>query len=370
MKMGSVKDLVLLEPAYENKWGSANFDFSDRYSIFDWGEMPDHIERKGAALAVMSAFNFEELERVGIKTHYKGLVTKNHNLIRFSDLTENGNGLDVMRVSFSKKYDPIAREFIGEDGNPIVKYDYSFYDTNRGKINNYLIPLEIIFRNDLPLGSSVFKKIAKAKELPVKNKRQKKLNDIYNKLGLSGEPNPGDMLPKPVLHYTTKLEAGDRNLTEDEAYRISGLTEQDFEKVAPLALDVDKMITEMAMKAGMDHYDGKVEMVYHDGLCLVDVIGTLDENRLGLDNEQVSKEFIRQWYKKNQPDFAPACDEWKKTGEGWQDRCTVKPVHIPEELATLVSQMYMAASNLYTGKRVFNVPELAEIMEQVRPYRG
>ena len=48
--MGSVKDLKIVRPAYENKPGIGDFEFSDRFSVFDWGEMPDHITHKGRAL--------------------------------------------------------------------------------------------------------------------------------------------------------------------------------------------------------------------------------------------------------------------------------------------------------------------------------
>ncbi len=50
--MGSVKDLVVLENPAKNKTGKAQFVFSDRYSVFDWGEMPDHIQAKGASLCI------------------------------------------------------------------------------------------------------------------------------------------------------------------------------------------------------------------------------------------------------------------------------------------------------------------------------
>ena len=54
--------------------GVGRFRFSDRYSVFDWGEMPDHIDGKGAALCLMGAYCFEQLEQKGVKTHYRGLV--------------------------------------------------------------------------------------------------------------------------------------------------------------------------------------------------------------------------------------------------------------------------------------------------------
>ena len=53
--MGSVKDLTVINAPSETQAGLGRFAFSDRYSVFDWGEMPDHIDGKGAALCVIGA---------------------------------------------------------------------------------------------------------------------------------------------------------------------------------------------------------------------------------------------------------------------------------------------------------------------------
>ena len=39
------------------------FEYTDAYSVFDWGKMPDALARKGEALAVLAADWFEKLER-------------------------------------------------------------------------------------------------------------------------------------------------------------------------------------------------------------------------------------------------------------------------------------------------------------------
>ena len=181
--MGSVKDVKILAPAFENVGGSGEFDFSDRYSVFDWGEMPDHIVNKGAALAVMAAFNFEQLAKRGIPSHYRGLDIRSDKLMKVADL-EGFGGSDRMEFDLAVRSDPVARTFMGDDGNPRVEYDYSFFQNNRGQINNYLVPLEIIFRNGTPRGSSVFKKIKAAKAIGDPVERQKTLQKIYSKLGL------------------------------------------------------------------------------------------------------------------------------------------------------------------------------------------
>jgi len=366
--MGSVKDLLVTEPAYEDRAGAGTFVFSDRYSVFDWGEMPDHIAGKGRALAVMAAYNFEELERRGLRTHYRGLVAEGGQALRFADLEEGGGGSAVMQVALARVYRPEVREYFRQ-GSPEVSYDYSFFETNRGRINNYLVGLEIIFRNGLPLGSSVLKRLEEARALPDPAARQRAVQSILRGLGLRQEPKPGDMLPRPVMSFTTKLEPGDRALGEGEAQRISGLRRRDFQALKAMALEANRAVCELAEKAGFRHYDGKIEAVWDRGLVLCDVIGTFDENRFGWKDQQISKEVLRQWYKSRQPAFVAACERWKKSGFGWQKRCDVQPRRLPRELAKLASQMYMAGANRYTGRRIFKAPELEAVMEKLGRYR-
>jgi phosphoribosylaminoimidazole-succinocarboxamide synthase len=363
--MGSVKDLLVSEPAYEDRPGVGTFVFSDRYSVFDWGEMPDHIQDKGRSLAVMAAFNFEELERRGIRTHYRGLISDGGKLVRFADLAEGSGGLAAMQVALARVYRPVVREFAGGE----IRYDYGFFQSHRGRIGNYLIGLEIIFRNGLPDGSSVFKRLSEAHALPNAREGRRRAQAVLAELGLRQEPNPGDLLPRPMMSFTTKLEPGDRVLSEAEAYRISGLRWGDFLELKRLALQADRTVSELAAKAGFVHYDGKIEAAWDDGLVLCDVIGTFDENRFAWQGEQISKELLRQWYKKNQPRFVEACDKWKTTGAGWQKRCDVHPRPLPKRLATLVSQMYTAGCNRYTGRMIFQAPELETVMEKLAQYR-
>src|SRR5687768_8149840 len=39
------------------------FDFTDDYSIFDWGKMPDKIQSKGKALSILGGSLFEKLSK-------------------------------------------------------------------------------------------------------------------------------------------------------------------------------------------------------------------------------------------------------------------------------------------------------------------
>ena len=226
--------------------------------------------------------------------------------------------------------------------------------------------LEIIFRNGLPLGSSVFKRIDKVQQLTDEKRRRCELEKILKELSVKEPPRPGQMLPSPVMSFTTKLEAGDRELSRRQAYQLSGLRRRDFHELSSLALRVDRIITERAEQTGFAHYDGKIETVWNDGLVVCDVIGTFDENRFSFQGEQVSKEVLRQWYKRNQPEFVSACEKWKASGPGWQKRCDVKPCSLPREFADLASQLYMSGCNRYTGRRIFDSPPLEEVMERIK----
>ena len=90
--------------------GTGRFLFSDRYSVFDWGEMPDHIEGKGAALCLMGAYCFEQLEKLGVKTHYRGLVDEKGKAVRVGDLKEPSSIMEVALVNVYKPNSSVVRQ--------------------------------------------------------------------------------------------------------------------------------------------------------------------------------------------------------------------------------------------------------------------
>ena len=105
--MGSVKDLEIIKNASKQTMGLARFHFSDRYSVFDWGEMPDHISKKGEALCLMGAYCFEQLEAKGIKTHYVGLVDSYGKTLTINEIDKPTN---VMKVNLVNVYQPKVRK--------------------------------------------------------------------------------------------------------------------------------------------------------------------------------------------------------------------------------------------------------------------
>jgi len=75
--MGSVKDLQVITKPGPDGDGFRQIRFSATVTAFLTGaKMPDHIDGKGAALCLMGAYCFEQLEAKGVKTHYRGLVNE------------------------------------------------------------------------------------------------------------------------------------------------------------------------------------------------------------------------------------------------------------------------------------------------------
>ena len=251
--MGSVKDLQVIQKPTQTAMGTGRFLFSDRYSVFDWGEMPDHIDGKGAALCLMGAYCFEQLEKIGVKTHYRGLVNEKGKAVKVAELKAPSCIMEVALVNVYKPKTTVA--------NGKILHDYSMYTS---ALKNCLIPLEIIYRNGLPEGSSVFKRLAQGKIT---------LQDLC----LDHYPEPGENLTKPIFDVSTKLEETDRYVKWAEAQKIAGLTDQELSDVKAVLLKADETITKAASNAGLKNEDGKIELAFDDKrkLILVDVLGTL-----------------------------------------------------------------------------------------------
>ena len=339
--MGSVKDLQILAPPTEEAAGKGRFFFSDRYSVFDWGEMPDHVPHKGASLCLVSAYFFERLEEKGIRTHYRGLVEDG----AVKRLAELSGPAAVMEVGLLRVIEPAVKE----DG-----YDYSIYRERKG---NFLIPLEVIYRHALPPGSSVFRRLREGSLKP-------------EDLGLAERPVPGQVLERPLLDVSTKLEASDRYLSWAEAKELAGLTEGEVAEIKRAALTIGGLIAAEASRAGLVNEDGKVEFGF-DGdrnLLVVDALGTLDECRFIFQGIPVSKEAARIFYKET--DWYREVEEAKKKDKiKWKELVKQSPLPLPPHLKELISRLYCAYANEITGRPWFaGILPLAEIVQEIAQF--
>jgi phosphoribosylaminoimidazole-succinocarboxamide synthase len=129
-------------------------------------------------------------------------------------------------------------------------------------------------------------------------------------------------------------------------------------------LKVDETITEIASKAGLVNEDGKIELAFDPQrrLMVVDVVGTLDECRFTYQGLHVSKEIARIYYRRTE--WAKEVENAKKIGvENWKRLVKTKPPKLDPKLKTIISQIYMAAANDLSQKKIFAVPKLADVMK-------
>ena len=337
--MGSVKDLTILEKPTNTSPGRARFTFSDRYSVFDWGEMPDLIDHKGAAINLLAAYFFEKLEKMGVKSHYIGLV-ENDKAKRLSELKAPSNVMEINLLNVIKP------GLVGDN------YDYSMYKNNDV---GFLIPLELIYRNSLPEGSSVFRRLERGSIIP-------------QDLGLSEMPVPNQKFDPPLMDVSTKLEITDRYITWQEAQQISAMSEEEIQKIKELTININQLITDEFLKIGLVNEDGKIEVGFdfNRKLMLVDVLGTLDECRFTVGSMPVSKEIARIHYR-NTPWHRATDEAKKKDRQRWKEICELQPDPLPEKSKTAISHVYCAVTNEITGREWFkDVPPLQNVITEIK----
>ena len=337
--MTSVKEVRIEEPPTETTLGRGAFAFTDDYSVFDWGKMPDQIPDKGASLCTMGAFNFERLGEAGIPTHYRGVGANGAT----TELDEVSTPPRVMAIALTQVPDLPH----GSDG-----YDYDAYHDAAGE--NYLVPLEVVFRNTVPVGSSL-----RGRADP-------------RDLGLDYDSWPAEAvdLPEAVVEFSTKYEEQDRYLGRREADAIAGLA--DIGDLEALARSVNDHVTAQADTAGLVHQDGKIECFYYRGeVRVADVVGTFDENRFSYDGQQVSKEVIRQYYKRTDPGWVDAVSTAKREARDqgiadWRGLCDRAPDRLPDHVIGAARDLYAAGANAYTGTDWFDAPSIDEAVAAVR----
>ncbi|WP_222919877.1 phosphoribosylaminoimidazolesuccinocarboxamide synthase [Natrinema sp. SYSU A 869] len=337
--MTSVKEFRIEEAATDEEFGRGAFVFTDDYSVFDWGKMPDQIPQKGASLCTMGAFNFELLESEGVSTHYRGVV-------------ENGNVVDLEDASHPPWEMAIDLTQVPDLPHEGREYDYDHYHDAAGE--NYLIPLEIVFRNRVPVGSSL----------------RSRTDPADHGLEFESWPDEAVDLEEPIVEFSTKYEEGDRYLERAAADSIAGKAA--IEDLESLAREVNRIVTERADSTGLVHEDGKIECCYYQGeLYVADVVGTFDENRFSYEGTQLSKEVLRQYHKRTQPEWVQAVDAAKAEAKrenvaDWKSLCDVEPESLEESVLETASNLYCAGANAYIGREFFDAPPLSSAIGAVQ----
>ncbi|WP_143219158.1 phosphoribosylaminoimidazolesuccinocarboxamide synthase [Actinokineospora bangkokensis] len=223
--------------------GEGVMRFSDRYSVFDFGVLPDEVPGKGAASCAMAVRSFELFEAAGVRTHFLEQVADDAIRIRLLDVDTDGT-----------------------KGR-----------TGPGRT----IPLQVIYRLALPKESSVHRR-ARAGTLD---------HATVPAYADAGAP----WLSRPMVEFTTKYEETDRFISRAEAERVGAVDAADIAAVAELAERVAGVVDRHCAEVGLTLVDGKAEFGYDADRepILIDHAGTPDENRFYLGGVPVCKELLR-----------------------------------------------------------------------------
>lgn len=310
----TTKTLTVVEQPTEEKMGIGIFEFTDDYSVFHYGKMPDQIPGKGEAICRMTVANLELLADIGIETHLRRYIPPNK--------------LEVNLVQvFDPKKNPIR---LGE--------------------NNYFIPLQVIYRNTIPDGSSIFRRLRAG-------------TVTLTKLGLNEEPLPGQKLPKPLVEFTTKEEL-DKYIDEDSAITLAALSKDQVARIKDMTIAINDIVSRHAEALGLVHADGKAEFAITPtgSIMVVDSVGTPDENRFIYKGVHIGKQVLRDYYASI--GFEAQIQNLILTEtpkQSWP-----LPERLPKAYISTISQMYLSLCEKWLQAQIWNAPSLDIVINSLR----
>ncbi|MGV9269435.1 phosphoribosylaminoimidazolesuccinocarboxamide synthase [Kitasatospora sp. NPDC003701] len=303
----STKNLRVVEPPTAAREGVGVFEYTDHYTVFHYGRMPDAIPGKGEAVCRMAVANFTMLEAAGVRTHFRRFIAPN-------------------RIEFT-----LAR---------LPDLDAGHLTVRQG---NYLVPLQILFRNELPPGSSVHRRLAAGDLTPA---------DV----GLREVPAVGEKLERPLIEYATTRDDVNRFIAPGEAQRLAGLDDVQFLAMCETTLKVNEVLSAHAAKIGLSHADGKVEYLLtgdHE-LLLADSPGTPDESRLMFNGVHCGKQVLRDWYVRSGHEIPVS----RLIAEGVPRTEWPKPTPLPPAFVPVMTDLYQSLSEAWTGEQLWNASGL------------
>ncbi len=234
---GSNKNLWKLECDDSSVNSFVAFEFSDRISVFDWGPLDCDILDRG-----------KNLERFALA------------LARHLDFKGIAQACDL---EMSKKEECFVSKRVSHPKHSLDSNDYVF------------LPLEFIVRWGIPQGSSLLKRAPEKYSL-------------------------WQRFEKPMVEYSTKLEAQDRMLEAEEAQALLANTQAKLNDIEAFLQKLCPVVESFFDDRGLEIWDAKFELAINlktKKLMLVDAI-TPDELRLymkGLRRVPLSKELLRLW---------------------------------------------------------------------------
>lgn len=319
------------------------FEFTDQYSIFDWGVMPDLIKDKGASLAKIASFFFKEIES---PVTYHSLFTQTkidqnffqtpHAKRLIEELKQRG-GKSHFKSFLAPRSIIVAPVAIKRPTLVEERYDYP---KSLSSDTDTLIPLEVVFRFGAPEGSSYLKRHPSLCA-------DHKFDEI-------------------VVEFFSKLEAQDRLLSTEEAQRLAGLSQLELERLVFYTKAYALLLYKVFKERGLNLWDGKFEFAYGEekeegrDIILVDSIGP-DELRLDIDGIPLSKELLRKLYQKDEWFFELEKNK-KEYPQVFKEKGQLSPRNLDPAELDAAENLYKSMVSCLETEKTFEAQELKKFV--------
>jgi phosphoribosylamine--glycine ligase len=360
IKRGSVKNLRGPLSGLPSGRADIVFEFTNDFSVFDWGKMPDPIPGKGDALLGLASHIFRELMH---PSSWKGFFrTAEAETFLANAPSKFANYLPELRrelesIGMRACFRGVYQGPTGPEGLIVerldilppkevhegtsIRFDYSGVATNTP---GALIPLEVVFRHALTDKSSFFER----------------------------NPNttlkPGHRFAIPLIECFTKLEPTDRFIeTEAEARTVGRIND-----ATRLELELRSTLLSLWLKRecavrDLELIDGKFEWgLDREGrVMLADAIGPdelrLIETRKGFHADpadptkpaRLSKEFLREYYRDGA--WFREITDLKKSADlqpGWQKTVKAEVPRLPREALVRATALYRSLERRFRPETV------------------
>ena len=357
------------------------FEFTDYYSVFDYGIMPDPIANKGLAQTILTNYLFNSLNRSDFYQELKNQSIFNSLDQKFKDKLFTSSLFNYLCQKPSTI--PISHSLGLNQGNALINetkvnvhnqnnlylevYEAEKFTTTPQKFYNHtvyfyqtpnphkytLLPLEIVFRFKLDPQSSFLK-------------RCQNDQNYAQQFGLN-DPSFLNPLPYPIIEFFSKLEPKDRLLTYSEAALMTKLNHEEFRLLIEFCTIMAMSLYYIFHKRNINLIDGKFEIIkvnqkenpsndYQPSFILADSIGP-DELRLEYNNNALSKEVLRKFYRKTQ---------WYNSLQ--DPTINLKPPNLPLELKQIIDNLYGTLVNHILNQNIFpdqlNINQLVDKLKE------
>jgi phosphoribosylaminoimidazole-succinocarboxamide synthase len=257
LRKGSSKDIYTELDDSSNPF-QVYFDFSDRVSVLDVGEILVPFVGLGKLRCAIAGRIFQALNSAGFSNHY---ISHDTNL---------------------------ARMYVQPVNIPALNIDY-------GDIASYkLMPVELLCR------------LALTKKFIVRIESGEVSRQNVERLLVGQEMREGARLDPGFVECSTKFEEADRYITDTAASTLIGISNLELRSYYNIVQNVFSFLyTFFRSSGGFLLMDGKLEAALApDGyMMLVDSISPDELRLIGPDGRSYDKDPVREWYQNTFPDW-------------------------------------------------------------------